>query len=137
MNVQRFTYTPHPRFPGGMPSVDLHLSYQKRMLSVSALVDSGAALNILPFDIGIELGLVWKSQTFPLNLEGTLTGTQAYAVLLHAELAPFPSVELAFAWVNRPRPEVRMLFGQVNFFQEFNVYFYGHQHAFEVVPRLR
>ncbi len=23
MNAQRFAYTPHPRFPGGMPCVDL------------------------------------------------------------------------------------------------------------------
>ncbi len=136
MNAQRFAYTPHPRFPGGMPCVDLHLSSQEKILSVFALVDSGAALNVLPFDIGLELGFVWESQTFPLNLEGTLTGTHGYAVLLHAELAPFPPIELAFAWVNRPRPEVRMLLGQVNFFQEFNVYFYGHQQAFEIVPRL-
>ncbi len=137
MNARRFKYTPHPRFPGGMPCVDIHLSHGEESIPVSALVDSGAALNILPFDIGLKLGLTWEAQTFPLTLEGALADTHAHAVLLRAELAPFPSVEMAFAWVNKPRPEVPVLLGQVNFFQEFNVFFYGHQQSFEVVPRTR
>ncbi len=135
MKARQFAYLPHPRFPGGMPCLDLNLSHQERIVSVSALVDSGAALNILPFDIGLELGLVWETQTFPINLEGTLTGTHAYAVILYAELTTFPVIELAFAWVNKPRPEIRVLLGQVNFFQEFNMYFYGHQQTFEITPR--
>ncbi len=111
MNTRRFEYTPHPRFPGGMPCVDIHLSHRGKSVSVSALVDSGAALNVLPFDAGLELGLEWETQTYPLNLEGILSGAHAHAVLLHTELAPFPSVELAFAWVDKPRPEISVLLG--------------------------
>ncbi len=137
MNARKFKYTRHPRFPGGMPRIEIHLSHGEELISVSALVDSGAALNVLPFDAGLELGLEWKTQTYPLNLEGILSGAHAHAVLLHTELAPFPSVELAFAWVDKPRPEISVLLGQVNFFQEFNVFFFGHQGVFEVVPRTK
>ncbi len=115
-----------------MPLVELQLSHASYSVATSALVDSGAALNILPFDLGLQWGLDWKGQTFPLNLGGTLTGTQAYAVLLRVELAPFPPTDLAFAWVSRPTHEVRLLLGQVNFFQVFDVHFYGSQQIFEI-----
>ena len=71
--MQRYAYTPHPQFPVGMPLVELQLSYASYKVTASALVDSGAALNILPFDTGIELGLDWEPQNFPLDLGGTLT----------------------------------------------------------------
>lgn len=59
-------------------------------------------------------------------------GTQAYAVLLQAELEGSPPVRLAFAWIKKTSTEVRVLLGQVNFFQEFDVHFYGSQKAFEI-----
>jgi len=135
MKPYRFLYTPLTGLPEGMPFVDLQLSRNDRRISVSALIDSGCALNILPFDVGLELGFTWEKQTFPPDVTGVLKGTQAYAVLVQAALAPFPSLDLAFAWVSMPSTDVRVLLGQVNFFKEYNVYFYGHQHAFEIVPR--
>lgn len=99
---------------------------------VSALIDSGAALNILPFDMGIELGLNWEKQTFPIELGGVLKNSQAYAVLLDARIAELQPAQLAFAWINKSSAEIRLLLGQVNFFQEFNVYFYGNEQFFEV-----
>jgi hypothetical protein len=130
--MQSFSYTPHPQFAVGMPLVALQLSHTSYRVAASALVDSGAALNILPFDLGLQLGLDWERQNFPLDLGGILTGAQAYAVLLQAELAPFPPIDLAFAWVSRPMREVRLLLGQVNFFQVFDVHFYGSQQIFEI-----
>lgn len=78
------------------------------------------------------MGLDWKRQNFPLDLNGTLAGTQAYAVLLKVELASFPPVDLAFAWVSRPAHKVRLLLGRVNFFQVVDVHFYGAQQMFEI-----
>lgn len=132
MKTQRFSYTLNPQIPVGMPLVDIQLSYASKSLMVSALVDSGAALNILPFDIGIALGLVWENQTFPIDIGGVLKGTQAYAVLLDAKIAEVQPTQLAFAWMNKPSSEVRPLLGQVNFFQEFDIHFYGNQQLFDV-----
>ena len=84
--MQRFSYTLNPQFPVGMPLIDIQLSNGSKSLVVSALVDSGAALNILPFDVGIDLGLVWEDQTFVIDLGGVLEGSQAYAVLLEAQI---------------------------------------------------
>jgi len=133
--MQRFSYTPHPQFPVGMPLVAINLSHTSHHIVASALIDSGAALNILPFDLGIQLGLDWKRQNFSLDLGGTLAGAQAYAVLLQIELDSFPPVDLAFAWVSRPMSEVRLLLGQVNFFQVFDVHFYGAQQMFALEMR--
>jgi len=133
--TQRFSYTPNPQFPVGMPLIDIQLSNGSKSLIVSALVDSGAALNILPFDLGIELGLVWEDQNFPIDLGGILTGFQAYAVLLEAQITNTQPIQLAFAWVSRPSSEVRTLLGQVNFFQEFDIHFYGNQQLFDVEPK--
>lgn len=132
MSSQRFSYTPHSQFPVGIPLVSIQLSHNATTITVPAVVDSGAALNILPYDTGLSLNLDWDKQTYPLNMGGILTGTQAYAVLLQAEIEPFSPLKLAFAWINKPSTEVRVLLGQVNFFQEFDVHFYGHQKAFEI-----
>ena len=98
----------------------------------SALVDSGASLNILPFDVGIDLGLVWEDQTFSIDLGGILADSKAYGVMLQAQIADSQPTQLAFAWVNRPSSEMRVLLGQVNFFQNFDVHFYGNQQLFDI-----
>ena len=132
MSSQRFSYAPHPQFPVGVPLVNIKLSHKAETITAPAIVDSGAALNILPYDVGLSLSLDWDTQTYRLDLGGILAGTQAYAVLLQAEVAPFPPLKLAFAWVSKPSTKVRVLLGQVNFFQEFDVHFYGSQQAFEI-----
>jgi len=60
MITHQFAYTPIQGVPGvtwNMPFVTLALTYQGQMISVSALVDSGSALNILPYDYGLRLGV--------------------------------------------------------------------------------
>lgn len=132
MTKQRFSYTQSPQLPVGMPLVNIQLSNNSKSVVATALVDSGAALNILPFDIGVELGLEWEKQTYPLDLGGVLQDSQAYATLLEAKVAELHTVQLAFAWINKSSAEIRLLLGQVNFFQEFNVHFYGNEQFFEV-----
>ena len=104
-------------------------------ISVAGLIDSGSALNILPFDVGLELGLDWEKQEFSLEVGGSLKGIEAYAVLVKANIAEFPSVDLAFAWLKKSSSDVPVLLGQVNFFQEYDVCFYGYRRVFEIVPR--
>ncbi len=127
-----FAYTLNPQSPVGMPLLEIQLSKNSNQIMVSALVDSGAALNILPFDMGLALGFVWEEQNFAIDLGGVLTGTQAFAVLVEAQVMNLQVVQLAFAWVNRPSSEIRILLGQVNFFQEFDVHFYGKEERFTI-----
>ena len=133
--MTKFFYTIDRQSGVGMPLVDLKLSKGAKGLTVSALVDSGASLNILPLDVGLELGLVWDEQNYVIDLGGVLKGTQAYGVVLEAQIGDSTPTHLAFAWVNRPSSQIRTLLGQVNFFQEYDVYFYGSEQAFEIKPR--
>ncbi len=129
-----FVYTPIPPFSGGMPILNVRLSHDERDMFVPALVDSGAALNILPYDYGLELGFVWEKQRLPLPVGGFMKGADAYAVLVQTRIDPFPPVDLAFAWVEKSSDEVRTLLGQVNFFRFFRVVFEGYHNAFEIAP---
>ncbi|MCB0033371.1 MAG: hypothetical protein KDE51_05110 [Anaerolineales bacterium] len=133
--MTKILYTIDRQSGVGMPLVDLKLSKGPKGLTVSALVDSGASLNILPMDVGLELGLVWEEQNYVIDLGGMLQGVQAYGVVLEAQIGDSPPTHLAFAWVNRPSSQIRTLLGQVNFFQEYDVYFYGSEQAFEIKPK--
>ena len=41
-------------------------------LATSGLVDSGAAVNVLPYSLGIHLGFDWDQQTNLIQLSGNL-----------------------------------------------------------------
>ena len=132
--MPQFSYTPHPQYSAGLPLIDIQLANGANHVTASALIDSGAALNLLPFDVGIALGLEWEAQSFPLQLSGMLANSLAFAVILMTTVAESNPVRLAFAWVNRPSTQVRLLLGQVNFFQQYDVHFYGSKQLFEVEP---
>ena len=116
-----------------LPYVPLTLERGERSVTVSALVDSGAALNVLPYGIGLQLGAVWEEQTIPVRLTGNLAASEARAILLSGSLDQFPPVRLAFAWTLNN--EVPVILGQVNFFMEYDVSFYRSRLMFEVRPK--
>ncbi len=122
--------------PGGLPFVEIAISSGSRTISRSALVDSGSTINVLPYEDGCELGLSWEAQRVPLKDEGFLAGAPVYGVLLTVSLAPFSPVELAFAWTRKSREVVRLILGQVNFFEHFDVTFRGREKTFEIVPAI-
>jgi len=81
------------------------------------LVDSGAMVNVLPYDVGLQLGVVWDDRRANIRLTGTLGQQQAMPVFMIAEIADFAPVRLAFAWVQSPNAP--LILGQTNFFMEF------------------
>lgn len=82
-------------------------------------VDSGATVHILPYEAGLQLGVVWDDRRANRRLAGTLGHQPAMPVFLSAEIADFAPVRLAFAWVQSPN--VPLMLGQTNFFMEFDV----------------
>ena len=60
-----------------LPYVPLSLEYQGYVTSVSALVDSGAALNVLPYDVGVQLGATWGEQTIPVQITSKFSRVRA------------------------------------------------------------
>ena len=102
-------------------------------LSAPALVDSGAALNVLPFSVGTQLGLAWDQQTRTVELSGNLAAVKARVVVLSAIAGNFPPVRLAFAWAQTD--VVPVILGQINFFMEFDVCFFRSRGLFEIKPK--
>ncbi|MBB6050708.1 aspartyl protease family protein [Armatimonas rosea] len=127
----------NPHLPGSslVPLLPFFLSYQSQQLATAGMLDTGASINVLPYSLGLELGLSWEDQHHTITLAGNLAQIPARGVVLSATVASFPPVRLAFAWAQTDH--VRVLLGQVNFFQEFNVCFFRSQSMFEVMPATR
>jgi hypothetical protein len=131
----KFHYTLSPLFPGGMlPLVNISLYHAGHEMSTIALVDSGAMVSVLPYDLGLELGFKWEEQTIPLELTGATKGP-AYGVLVRGELAGLSPVALVFAWSHRSSDEIRTVLGNLNFFQHYKATFEAYANTFELTPR--
>jgi predicted aspartyl protease len=70
-------------------------------VTTSALLDTGANVNVLPCSIGIELGCEWERQTTALSLTGNLAQYEARVVLIQAVFGQFKPVQLVFASYSR------------------------------------
>jgi hypothetical protein len=55
-----------------------------------ALLDTGASVNVLPHEIGLQLSTVWEEQTVPIQLSGNLAQMEARGLVLSATIAEFP-----------------------------------------------
>jgi len=99
-------------------------------VAVSGLLDTGAAVNVLPYAVGEQLGFDWSQQTNAVQLSGNLAAVEARVVLVSAVVADFSPVRLAFAWAKTD--EAPGILGQVNFFLEFDVCFFRSRGLFEV-----
>ena len=116
-----------------MPYLPLTLSNGNKSLELMALLDTGASVNVLPYQIGLQLGAVWEEQTTMLQLTGNLAQFEARVLILSARVGQFLSVRLVFAWTQAT--QIPLILGQANFFMEFDVCFYRSQKIFEVTPK--
>ena len=113
--------------------VPLQLAHQSTVLQLIGLLDTGSSVNVLPYEVGLNLGLRWETQTLSIPLGGNLGKSEAKAVILTAQIANLAPVDLAFAWSSdRNAP---LLLGQTNFFQTFDVCFYRADMSFEITTR--
>jgi hypothetical protein len=114
------------------PMLPLVLQANGLTIQATGLVDTGAAVNVLPFRLGEDLGFEWESQKVKLRLTGNLAGFEARAVLVDGQVDEFAVVRLAFAWTTSD--EVPLLLGQTNFLERFDVLFSRSRRFFEVFP---
>lgn len=111
LNDQRFRFTERTNSAGlssVMPYLPITLSYRDRSLEMMALLDTGASVNVLPYEVGLQLGAVWDEQTVPIQLSGNLAQIESRGLVVSATVAPFPSVLLAFAWTHFERSAVNL-----------------------------
>jgi hypothetical protein len=138
LDGQRFSFTERTDSPSSsviLPYLPLTLSSDNASVEVMALLDTGASVNVLPYEIGIQLGAVWEAQTVSVQLSGNLGRNEAKGLVLSGTVSQFSPILLAFAWTQTR--DVPVILGHMNFFTEFNVCFYRHELAFEIQPRVK
>jgi hypothetical protein len=79
------------------PMLPLMLAFGDRSLTASGLLDTGAAVNVLPYSLGLTLGAIWSEQKASVRLTGNLSAYEARGLIVIAEVAHFAPVKLAFA----------------------------------------
>jgi hypothetical protein len=114
-----------------VPYLPLTLTYQNRSVEVMGLLDTGASVNVLPYNVGVQLGAIWEEQRFSV----TLGSAETKGLLVLAKVGDFDPVQLVFAWTRVNN--IPIILGRTNFFTEFDVFFYGSQLAFELCPKFR
>ena len=115
-----------------LPRLPLVLYYNDRQTEVVGLVDSGATVSVLPYEVGLQLGAVWETRQAKIRLAGSLGSQPAIPLFVTAQVGKYPPVRLAFAWTRSN--DVPLILGQTNFFIEFEVCFYRSSLEFEVKP---
>jgi hypothetical protein len=130
MRFKYSTTSPTQNEFDSLPRVPLSLSRAEQRIEAVGLVDSGATVNVLPYELGIQLGDVWDNRRAIIQLAGNLSNQPAMPFSATVEIGDFAPTELVFAWVRSPNTP--LILGQTNFFLEFDVCFYRSKSEFEV-----
>ncbi len=92
VDAQRFTYKIIDSRLGlvdRMPYLPLTLSLNSQSLNAEGLLDTGASVNVLPYELGLQLGLIWEDETLSVLLAGNLARFEARAVIVEAQVSSF------------------------------------------------
>jgi hypothetical protein len=100
------------------PMVPLRLRFGRSEETIFGLIDTGAAVNVLPWSVGERLGADWDSAT-PVTLSGNLAAVESRVLVCEGLVGGFSPRRLAFAWSRSDL--VPVLLGQVNFLLLFDV----------------
>jgi hypothetical protein len=130
----RFDYVSLPNVPHIlMPLLPLTFTIGGALADSLALVDSGSTVNVLPYSIGLSLGVVWENQPIRMQLTGNLSQFEARGLFVYVSIPSVTQdlfVRLLFAWT---KAEIaRPILGQTNFFDEFDVCFFKSDTFFDV-----
>lgn len=133
MRFKYSTSSPNQNEFDSLPRVPLTLQQGDRIVETVGLVDSGATINVLPYEIGLQLGGGWDDRKAIIRLTGNLGNQQAIPFSVISQIGGFEPIKLVFAWTNNPNAP--LILGQTNFFLEFDVCFYRSKSEFEINPK--
>lgn len=127
--------TRHPSQPevDSLPRLPLILRNGEKAVSTIGLVDSGATVNVLPYQVGVELGFILYERKATLRLAGNLGEHPAQGVVVMAEVGNYGPVRQVFAWIKNDNAP--LILGHTNFFMMFDVCFFRSELEFEIKPR--
>jgi hypothetical protein len=133
MRFRYSTTNPSQNEFDSLPRIPIILHREGRTVEALGLVDSGATVNVMPYELGLQLGATWDDGKAIIQLAGNLgsqSATPFFAMVQVGDIAP---IQLAFAWTKSPNAP--LILGQTTFFMEFDVCFYRSKMEFEVKPK--
>ncbi len=125
--VERMEYVPDGV---ARPFLPVTIRYGQSVIQTWALLDSGSDINVLPYQLGVELGARWDSRGTNQELQGIGGGIEARTLDADLYVDGWPTVGQTFAWARDD--DVPVILGQFNFFQKVNVCFHGSRNVFEL-----
>ena len=107
-----------------MPDLPVELRHESHRLPCMGLVDSGGKISVLPYSLGVQLGLDWTAQSAHISLGGTLSHPCMGDRGRGSSWAASPgAIGVSLGRVGSSSVFV----GQFNFFQAFDVCFFREQ----------
>src|ERR1044071_5687946 len=97
---EQFSYTAVTDAQGEValrPLLSISLSRGIQSIQAIGLIDTGSDVNILPFSLGLALGVVWEEQKPLAMVSGNLGHYEARGVVLTAQVGSFPPVRMVMA----------------------------------------
>ena len=70
-----------------LPRLPVTLIHQTQSIATIGLLDTGATVNVLPYQIGIELGATWQPELATIKLSGNLAGYDASPLIVYCARA--------------------------------------------------
>jgi hypothetical protein len=118
MKSKSFPYQKVSRF-AAYPMLPIELQAKTEVIHDIALIDSGAEISVLPYDMGLKLGLDWYSSPIGTGLAGRVKPEDSRLVVINLLVEPFQPFLNVFLWIKSN--EVRLIVGQANFLVHFDV----------------
>lgn len=132
---ERFQYVLKPGGNGPVdmfPLLPMRLALGSRAIDVMALIDSGATISSLPYDLGLTFGQSWNRLPQQLFVGGAHGSAPAKRLDLMATIGSLPPRLLAFAWVNTNN--YPLVLGNADFFFNFDVTLCRRHSYFDISP---
>jgi hypothetical protein len=133
MRFRYSTNSPSQNEFDSLPRVPIILRREGHTVETLGLVDSGATINVMPYEVGLQMGATWDDSRAIVQLAGNLGNQPAIPFFAMVQVGDIPPLQLAFAWTRNPNAP--LILGQTNFFMEFDVCFYRSKMEFEVKPK--
>ncbi len=113
------------------PFVPVRIRYRHNEIQTMALVDSGADINVLPFQLGLNLGAGWHNREHIGGLEGAAGGgLEAKRFVADLYVGAWPSIRQIFAWTRDE--DLPVILGQIDFFHRVDVCFHRSRNYLEL-----
>jgi len=80
------------------PFLPVTIRYGQAEIQTMALLDSGADINVLPYQLGLELGADWDTPSVIEDLQGLGGGVEAKRIVADLHVESWPSTRQILAW---------------------------------------